>query len=186
MKRGLFLMLFLLLVMDYNAYSNPLFAPLADRVEIRSGGTYYYCNGNLFYREVGNASGTIYDVVDGEAFEIGYYVEDGDPRSNVYRNYYDLDGNYCGKCLISTSSEAFSGDQIITLSYIDHKNRPVATYVERGTVGSLLGYSAAEQTGDVNAGIDAILGLLGAAFNNNGVSVGRTFLLSGKIRTYNN
>ena len=183
MKRFFFLVFTLLLLMESSAVCNPLFANI---VKIVVKGDLEYCydsNGNLLIREDVGHSGYLYNN-NGEAFAC--FSGTDNPYDNVSALYYDLDGNYWGKCQVTSKTEPITGDELIVRTYLDHKNRPVATFVQKSALSSMADYAAAEKAEDVDAGVAAFMNMLGSALGNIGVDVGKTYVLSGRIQRYNN
>lgn len=166
------------LLVSETTYANPLFADVVKIYVIGNLEYFYDSNGNVVVREdVGNA-GYLYNN-NGEAFAC--FSTSDDYFSNVGAYYYDLNGNYLGKVLVSSSNDFFTGDTIITRTYLDHKNRPVATFVEQSILGQLAEAGKAEDENDQGAYAAAIMGLLGGT-----MKVSKTYVLSGRIQRYRN
>jgi len=162
MKKTLFFFLFLFL--SYCVSANPLYFPTIYKIIV--SGKYEYCytryDDLLLIEEVGSA-GSIFTYDNGETFQEGYFVSDDNLLSKVGGFYYDLQGNYLGKVLIS-QEETLLGD-IDVRTYVDAKNRPVATY--KAVTGSLSSF----------AGL--LSGNLGQA-----VGVSKVYILYGNVRMY--
>ena len=180
-KLFLFLLLFSLLA-STRANGNPLFADVVKCIIIGNLEYFYDSYGNVVVREDIGDAGYLYDN-DGNAFAC--FSSDGNPYSNVGALYYDLDGNYMGK-LLRSSSTIITGETIIKRTYLDHRNRPVATFVEQDTFGTMAEIAEAEDKDD-KAKESVALSFLARLFGNSiGSNTGKTFVLSGRIQRYRN
>ena len=83
--------------------------------------------------------------------------------------------------LLSTGRDML-GTAVQVRTYVDHKNRPIAKFVEKGVADSVHELGAAEESGNSEAGANALMSLFGDS-----LGVGsNTFVLSGKIQRYSN
>ena len=177
MKKCFLVLLLFSLFVSTSAFGNPLFADVVKMV-IRGNLEYYYDSyGNVVVREDVGEAGYLYNN-NGEAFAC--FSSDGNPFSNVAALYYDLDGNYMGKVLLSSSQDIF-GQTSKKWTFLDHRNRPVATFVEQTTLDVLAEAGKAEAENDQDAYNAAVLGFLGGALN-----ATETYVLSGRIQRYRN
>lgn len=177
MKKCFLVLLLFSLFVSTSASGNPLFADVVKIVVSGNLEYYYDSYGNVVVREDVGDAGYLYNN-NGEAFAC--YSSDGNPFSNVGALYYDLDGNYMGKVLVSSSQDIF-GQKSTVRTYLDHKNRPVATFVEQSTLEKLAEAGKAEAENNQDAYNAAALGILGSVLN-----ATETYVLSGRIQRYRN
>lgn len=126
------------------ATANPLFFSYTALIAIDNDAIYFFDDtGSLVGREdLDGAAGMVYDYVpygSNEWEETGYFTTEND-----WTLYYNESGEYLGKAHTDAYVvRDFMGDpQIeVIITYVDHKNRPVATYKGRqinSTLNTLL------------------------------------------------
>ena len=167
------LVCFVLLLASYFANANPLFMPVVDKIVIQGKYEYFYTEyGDLIGREDIGVSGSfyLYNDIDDDWDEEGYFISDGE-----WCKYYDSrTGKYVGKVRawyeekkVWESAEGMYNYYTLEIrSYVDAKDRPVATYREQDTKG-FLGPSFTEILSNLT-----------------GLNTGTTLILDGKIRMY--
>lgn len=176
MKKALVLLS--LLLSSFWAEANPLFANVV-KIVVRGNLEYSYDSyGNIVVREDVGSAGYLYDN-NGNAFAC--FSTDDNPNSRVGAYYYDLDGNYLGKVVLSAGPSDLFGTTLIIRTYLDHKNRPVAKFVQKSDFSEL---SDAVEQQDKNSAAESYLNFLfGEAY---GIRVSKVFELSGRIQRYRN
>ena len=180
MKKTLF-SLFLFL-MCFSTEANPLFYPIITTIVVKDRYEYFYDSyGQLIGCEDIASAGYFYNYNGIEEPEHpweegGYFIGE-----NGWSLYYWNNGTYLGKCKPSyeyVSYERAGKDVSYTIEtrvYVDHKNRPIATYRQvnngDGDFRSLL-----------KGQIPDLFGSLSEMF---GIEKSRILVLQGKVRRYN-
>ena len=136
MKRFIVLLLSFLFFTSLNALSNPLFAYVSV-IRASSSTEYYYdSNRNLVTTEDVGSGGYVYN---NSGTPIGYFTSE-DTRTGNVCYYYNMNGYYVGKLILSISEDMWGlrGER----TYFDSQNRPVAqfyTYYDTSIIGDLMG-----------------------------------------------